>query len=167
MPAAYYESLESFNPIPDTLNLQGVIDFGPNDPVDYALEVCPERRPKRARWINDNSVNIEYYSTNDAADALLMLTHPDAGVAAVIAPQEARKATVYSKKPDSNLMVREANTGDQKQRNAAERSDFYRKNPQARERDLARKRPRERERPESPPVVLDYGDEPVAQSRRR
>jgi hypothetical protein len=163
MPAAYYESLETLRPWPETLNLQGVLDFGPNDPLDYALEHCPERKPKRLRWVNDNSVNIEYYSPTDAADALLVLTHPDAGVAAILPPQTPRKAQSYSKKPNSELVVREANTGDQKQRNAAERSEFYRKNPTARERDQERRR----ERQKAPPAVLDYGDEGPEENGRR
>jgi hypothetical protein len=160
MPAAYYETLETFRVFPESLNLQGVTDFGPNDPIDYALEHCPERKPKRLRWVNDNSVNIEYYSSSDAADALLMLTHPDAGRAASIPAQTSRQAVPYSKKPDSALVIREANSGDQKERRAGERSEFYRKNPQAREHNAERNRERRK-----PAVdVLDYGDEGAEQT---
>lgn len=158
MPAAYYENLEEYRPIkpiPDVLNLQGVSDFGPDEPMDYVLEHCPEAKPKRVRWINDNSVNLEYYSAHEAADALLVLTHPDAGVAASIPAQTSRKALPYSRKPDSALVVREANTSDQKERNAADRSEYYRRNPQARE----QKQQRRREEREPSPVFLDYGDE--------
>jgi hypothetical protein len=163
MPAAYFESLEAFKAYPETLNLQGVNDFGPNDPLDYALEHCPERKPKRLRWVNDNSVNIEYYSSHDATDALLVLTHPDAGVAALIPAQTSRQALPYSKKPDSALVIREANSGDQKERHASERSEFYRKNPQARERDAERRR--ERRKPVAD--ILDYGDEGVEQNEHK
>lgn len=165
MPAAYFESLEAVRPFPESLNLQGVNDFGPNDPIDYALEHCPERKPKRLRWVNDNSVNIEYYSASDAADALLVLSHPDAGVAAIIPPQTSRQALSYSKKPDSTLVIREANSGDHKEKHASERSEFYRKNPEARERELERRRERERRRPAAD--VLDYGDEGMEQSENK
>lgn len=167
MPAAYYESLDEFRPIrplPETLNLQGVSDFGPNEPLDYVLEHCPERKPRRQRWVNDNSVNIEYYSPNDAADALLVLTHPDVERAAMVPAQTSRRAVAYSKKPDSVLMVREAHSGDQKEKNAAERSQFYRKNPEIREQKLQRRRQEERE---PTPVILDYGDEGVQEKARR
>lgn len=169
MPAAYFESLETFRPLPESLNLQGVSDFGPNEPEDYALEHCPERRPKRIRWVNDNSVNIEYYSPEEAADALLVLTHPDTEGAALLPAQTPRKGQTYSKKPNSALVIRECNTGDQKQRNAAQRSDFYRKNPQARERDQARARDRELERRRLKPQqdYLDYDGEGAEPDKRR
>jgi hypothetical protein len=153
MPAAYYETLETFREWPETLNIQGVNDFGPNAPMDYALEHCPEPRPKRQRWVNDSSVNLEYYSAADAQEALLALTHPEAGDAKAIPAQTSRKARYYSQNPDSDLVVREANTGDQKQRNAADRSEYYKKNPQIRE-----QKPKRRERT-PPPIFLDYGDE--------
>lgn len=153
MPAAYYETLETFRAWPETLNIQGVNDFGPNAPMDYALEHCPEPRPKRQRWVNDSSVNIEYYSAADAQEALLALTHPEVSDAKTIPAQTERKARYYSQNPDSDLVIREANTGDQKQRNAADRSEYYKKNPQARE-----QKPKRRERT-PPPIFLDYGDE--------
>lgn len=153
MPAAYFETLETFREWPETLNIQGVNNFGPNEPTDYALEHCPEPRPKRQRWVNDSSVNLEYYSAEDAQEALRALTHPELGDAKNIPAQTGRKARYYSQKPDSELVIREANTGDQKQRNAADRSDFYKRNPQVRE-----QKQKKREKT-PPPIFLDYGDE--------
>jgi hypothetical protein len=155
MPAAYFENLETFSAWPETLNLQGVDDFGPNEPMDYALEHCPQRKPKSLRWINDSSVNLEYYTPEDAADALLALTHREAGDVASIPAQTARKAQFYSTKPNSVLMIREANSGDQKMRGAAK--DRYRNYPQARAQD----REHGRRKPKSQYLDYDGEREPV------
>ncbi|KAF2013785.1 hypothetical protein BU24DRAFT_494193 [Aaosphaeria arxii CBS 175.79] len=163
MPAAYFESLETHAPIPELLNIQGGSQFGPNAPIDYALEHCPERRPRNVRWINDNSVNLEYDNAQDAADALLALTHPDVEGAASLDPQTSRKAQIYSGNPDSYLTIRQANTGDQKQRNAAKHSEYYKQHPQARDRQRPRRYDREEPEPE---VFLDYGDEGVDKSKK-
>ena len=162
MPAAYFESLEVFEPWPESLNLQGVNDFGPNDPVDYALEHCPELKVKRSRWVNDNSVNLEYYTTKDAADALSALTDPQAGDHASLPAQTPRQALSYSMKPNSVLTIRECNSGDQKTRNAAVRSQFYKRNPLAREQNREREGGRHRQRD-----YLDYDEVDASQSKRR
>lgn len=167
MPAAYFESLEVFEPWPESLNLQGVSDFGPNDPSDYALEHCPELSVKRLRWVNDNSVNIEYYNPKDAADALSVLTNPQAGNPASLSAQTGRKAIAYSRKPNSILTIRECNSGDQKAKNAAVRSQFYKKNPQARERDNERERDHEGGRRRPQRDYLDYDGVDSAGPRRR
>lgn len=78
MPAAYYENLNA-RPVeqwPDYLNLQGVSNFDDNDPLYYAMEHCLEPRVKQHRWVNDTSVNLQYYSAQDAALALQALTDP-------------------------------------------------------------------------------------------
>jgi hypothetical protein len=164
MPAAYFEDLRVFDPWPETLNLQGVSDFGPDDPSDYTLEHCPELSFKRLRWINDNSINIEYFSPKDAADALSMLTDPQAGDYLSFSAQTARRALAYSKKPNSVLAIREANSGDQKPKNAAVRSQFYKKNPQVRERD--QERDGGRRRPQRDYLDYDGVDNAGLQRRR-
>ncbi|KAF2742416.1 hypothetical protein M011DRAFT_472266 [Sporormia fimetaria CBS 119925] len=153
VPAAYYEPLVSQEPWLHALNLQGVSDFGPDDPMEYALEHCPDRRPKRIRWVNDNSVNLEYHSPRDADDALFMMTHSDAGVAALIDPQTSRMALRYSKKPQSSLSIRQANSSDRKTRDAATKSEYYHKHPETRAHDEQKRRARE-----PTPIRLDYGD---------
>jgi hypothetical protein len=78
MPAAYYENLDvqPKKAWPGSLNLQGVQDFDPNDPLYYIIEHCgAEPRTKQLRWVSDTSVNLEFYSPEDAAAALLLLTH--------------------------------------------------------------------------------------------
>jgi hypothetical protein len=162
MPAAYFEDLRVFESWPETLNLHGVSDFGPNDPSDYTLEHRPELGVKRLRWVNDNSVNIEYYSAKDAADALSALTDSQAGDHTSLSAQTARRAVPYSRKPDSVLAIREANSGDQKPKNAAVRSQFYKKNPQARERDQEREGGRRRPQRD----YLDYDEVDNAGPRR-
>ncbi|KAI8934212.1 hypothetical protein NX059_008959 [Plenodomus lindquistii] len=163
IPEAYLEDIKVEQPWPESLNLQGVSDFDPNDPLYYAMEHCgAEPRVKQLRWVSDNSVNLEFYTAGDAALALGILTHPEAGDPKSLAAQAPRKAKFYSKKPDSVLMVRETNAGDQKPKGAATRSNYYQRNP-----DVAGNRQREpRRRPPPRKDFLDY-DDPDAGSRDR
>ncbi|KAJ4378351.1 hypothetical protein N0V86_006052 [Didymella sp. IMI 355093] len=164
VPAAYFEDLQPQKPWPEYLNLQGVSDFDPNDPLYYAMETLgTEPRVKQLRWVNDNSVNLEFYSPEDAALALTALTHPDTN-ANSIAAQTSRPAKPYSKKPDSALIVREANVSDQKPKGAANRSNYYQRNPDVR--DNKQREPRRRQPPKRD--LLDYGDDDQgSRSRRR
>jgi hypothetical protein len=127
-----------------------VDELGPNAPIDWALEHFPERRPERLRWINDTSVNILYYDAQSASEALVALTSPEAGDPSSIPAQESRIARPYSLNPDVTLRVRQANSGDQKPRKAGQRSEYYKRYPQARE------RAPKRERREEAPQYLDY-----------
>lgn len=167
MPAAYYENLDA-RPVeqwPDYLNIQGVNNFDPNDPLYYAMEHCPEPRVKQLRWVNDNSVNLQYYSAEEASQALQALTDPSARFPASISPETPRKALPYSKKPDTELLIRQANAGDQKARGAANRSNYYRHNPEVRGGDRGRER-EPRRRPPPQRDFLDY-DGVESQDRRR
>jgi hypothetical protein len=168
MPAAYYENLDA-RPVeqwPEYLNLQGVSDFDPNDPLYYAMEHCPEPRVKQLRWVNDSSVNLQYYNSQDAALALQALTDPGAGDPASISAETGRKARPYSKKPDSMLILRQANAGDQKAKGASTRSNFYRHNPDVRGGDRGRER-EPRRRPPPQRDFLDYDDPPASGERKR
>ena len=169
MPAAYFEDLGA-RPLeqwPDFLNLQGVSEFDPNDPLYYAMEHCLEQRVKQTRWINDNSVNLQYYNAADAALALHALTDPGAGDPTSIPPEQGRKARPYSKRPGVVLSIRQANAGDQKARGAANRSNFYKQNPDLRGDGGDSGRERQPRRREPRRDVLDYGDETSSRSRRR
>jgi hypothetical protein len=148
---------------PELVNLQGVSDFDPSDPLYYAMEHClSDPRVKQLRWVNDGSVNLEFYSGEDATKALSILTHPEVGNISNLSAQEPRKAKPYSKQPNSNLMVRQSNAGDQKPRGAARSSNYYQRNP-----DVAGNRQREpRRRPPPKKDYLDYGDD-EARPRRR
>ncbi|CAO2658764.1 Nn.00g064870.m01.CDS01 [Neocucurbitaria sp. VM-36] len=163
VPAAYYEDIEIQKPWPEALNLQGVGDFDPNDPLYYAMEHCgADPRVKQLRWVNDSSVNLEFYSAQDAAVALGILTHAEVGDPNSLAAQAPRKAKPYSKKPDSVLMIRETNAGDQKPKGAATRSRYYKENP-----DVAGNRQREpRRRPPPKKDFLDYGDDDMGSRER-
>lgn len=164
VPAAYFEDLQPQKSWPEYLNLQGVGDFDPNDPLYYAMEILgTEPRVKQLRWVNDSSVNLEFYSTEDAALALTAFTHTDTNPTS-IAAQTSRPAKPYSKKPDSALMIREANAGDQKPKGAANRSNYYQRNPDVR--GNTQREPRRRQPPKRD--LLDYGDEEMgSRSRRR
>lgn len=170
MPAAYYENLDTqpSKAWPECLNLQGVNEFDPNDPLYYIMEHCgADPRTKQLRWVNDSSVNLEFYSPQEAAAALQLLTHEEVGNAASLGPQDSRRAKAYSKKPDSVLRVREANDSDQKPKGAANRSNYYQRNPDVRgnrEREPRRRQPPKRD-------FLDYGEEDMgsrdSRDRRR
>jgi len=164
IPEAYLEDIKIEQPWPESLNLQGVSDFDPNDPLYYAMEHCgADPRVKQLRWVSDNSVNLEFYTAGDAALALGILTHPEAGDPNSLAAQAPRKAKPYSKKPESVLLVRETNAGDQKSKGAATRSNYYQRNP-----DVAGNRQREpRRRPPPRKDFLDYDDPNVGSRDRR
>lgn len=171
VPAAYFESLDEqpSEPWPEYLNLQGVNEFDPNDPLYYAIEHCLEPRVKNTRWVNDNSVNLQYYSAEDAAIALAALTDPQAGDPASIAPQTGRKARPYSKQPGILLSVRQANSGDSKPKGAANRSHYYKQNPDVRgDRGERNDRSREHRRRQPPRRdFLDYDDMDTGETARR
>jgi hypothetical protein len=77
-----------------------VNDFDPNDPLYWAMEHCQsDPRVKQMRWVNDTSVNLDFYSKEDATVALGILTHPDEGDTSNLSMQETRRAKLYSKKP--------------------------------------------------------------------
>jgi len=141
-----------------------VQDFDPNDPLYYAMEHCgSEPRVKQLRWVNDQSVNLEFYSAFDAGTALQLLTHESVMDPSLLAPQDTRQAKTYSKKPNSVLQVRETNAGDQKPRGAANRSTYYQRNP-----DVRGNREREPRRPQPPKRdFLDYGEEEEGSRDRR
>lgn len=173
MPAAYYEDLSGrptrqAEPWTDTLNLQGVDNFDPNDAIYYLVEYgVLQQKIKLQRWVNDSSLNLQFYSAEDAAVVLQLLTHPEAGDPASIPPETARRAKPWK---DRELIIRQANSGDQKVRGAASQSKYYERNPDVRGADRRGDRGREREpRRRQPPRrdFLDYGDEEPARGTGR
>jgi hypothetical protein len=179
VPAAYFEDLEPQRAWPESLNVQGVADFDPNDPLYWSMEhLGADPRVKQLRWVNDTSVNLDFYSAADAQTALAALTHADAAPSA-FSSQTPRQAKPYSKKPDSVLTIREANAGDQKPKGAANRSNYYQRNPDIRggrntrdsrdsrdNRDNRDNRDDRRRRP-PPSDALDYGDDDRGARRPR
>ncbi|CAA9964200.1 hypothetical protein PTNB73_09370 [Pyrenophora teres f. teres] len=168
IPAAYLEDIIVHKPWPESLNLQGVDNFDPNDPLYYTIEHCQsDPRVKQLRWVSDTSVNLDYYNSEDAALALKMLTAPEVGDTSNLSMQASRPAKPYSKKPDNILMIRQSNAGDEKPKGAAQRSNYYQRNP-----DVAgnRQRAPRRRSPAPRKDYLDYGEDDMAfrgQSRRR
>lgn len=144
-------------------------DFDPNDPLYYAMEHCgADPRVKQLRWVSDASVNLEFYSAEDAATALRLLTHESAMNVDSLGLQDSRQAKSYSKKPNSILRVRETNAGDQKPKGAANRSTYYQRNPDVR--GNREREPRKQQRAPPKRDILDYGEEevdPSAGRRRR
>ena len=138
-------------------------DFDPNDPLYWAMEHCQsDPRVKQLRWVNDNSVNLEFYNKEDATVALGILTHSDVGDTSNLSLQEPRTAQPYSKKPNSRLVIRQSNAGDQKPKGAATKSNYYQRNP-----DVAGNHQREPRRNQKPQKdYLDYGDEEMGSRDR-
>lgn len=180
MPAAYFEDLGGGTRHKQwhaCLNIQGVDKFDPSDPLYYNMEHCPELRVKQVKWVSDSSVNLLYDNPQDAATALRILTDPSAGDPALYAPEVSRSARPFSQRPASELIIRQANSGDLKEPGAAKQSRYYRENPdirggdegqyQGRDRRNNRGGGREPRRPQQRDI-LDYGDEePRARRRRR
>ncbi|KAF2441640.1 hypothetical protein P171DRAFT_523597 [Karstenula rhodostoma CBS 690.94] len=173
LPAAYYENLDErpgrqVEQWPESLNLQGVDGFDPNDAIYYLVESGVPQKIKQQRWVHDSSLNLQFYNAEDAALALKQLTDPQAGGDPSTIPAEvSRKAKPYK---DLNLTIRQANTGDQKVRGAATYSRYYEKNPDVRGGDRRGVRGREQEpRRRQPPRrdFLDYGEDEPAKNNRR
>jgi hypothetical protein len=172
LPAAYYENLDErpgrqVEQWPESLNLQGVDGFDPNDALYYLIESGVQLKLRQHRWVHDSSLNLQFYTAEDAALALQLLTHPEAGDPASIPAEVSRKAKPYK---GLNLIIRQANTGDQKVRGAATYSRYYEKNPDVRGPERRGDRGREQEpRRRQPPRTdfLDYGEEDPARGIRR
>ncbi|KAF2737323.1 hypothetical protein EJ04DRAFT_574720 [Polyplosphaeria fusca] len=163
IPAAYLESLDDVYPIPEIVNLHGVSNFGPHDPTEYAREHRDDIRVREVRWINDSSVNFEFYSREDATLALKAFTN-DQNEAESLPAETGRRARPFSKLPDVVLTVRQGNTGDRKERGAAKRSEYYARNPLVRKREPRR----DRERASESRIFLDYdGVGDVADNNRK
>ncbi|KAF2184256.1 hypothetical protein K469DRAFT_666626 [Zopfia rhizophila CBS 207.26] len=139
VPEAYTERL----PILEVVNLSGVNQFDPPDPKEYALEHFPSHEPTRVAWVNDGSVNLFYSTAEVSANALIAFSNPAFVDPSSEPAQALRKAKPYSKKPASDLHVRQGNTGDQKKKDAHKESTYYLWNPQHDRHEL---RTRERER---------------------
>jgi len=130
------------------------------------MEHCgADPRVKQLRWVSDSSVNLEFYNREDAATALQLLSHESVGNISSLSLQDSRQAKSYSKKPNSILRVRETNAGDQKPKGAANRSNYYQRNPDIRGNREREPRKREREPPKRD--ILDYGEEEVDLRDRR
>ena len=172
MPAAYYENLDErpgrqLEQWPESLNLQGVDNFDPSDAIYYLVESGVPQKIKQQRWVNDSSLNLQFYSAEDAALALQQLTDPEAGDPASIPAEAPRKAKPYNGRA---LTIRQANAGDQKVRGAAGHSRYYERNPDVRGGERRADRGREREPRRRPPPrrdFLNYGDEEPARDNMR
>ncbi|KAJ4357837.1 uncharacterized protein N0V89_002413 [Didymosphaeria variabile] len=172
LPAAYYENLDErpgrqVEQWPESLNLQGVDNFDPSDAIYYLIESGVPQKIKQQRWVNDSSLNLQFHSAEDASLALQQLTDPEAGDPASIPADAPRKAKPYK---DRTLIIRQANSGDQKLRGAANQSKYYERNPDVRGGERRGDRGREREpRRRAPPRrdFLDYGEEEPARDNMR
>jgi len=107
------------------VNLQGVDDFGPEDPVAYANEHFVSPDFIKPAWVDDSSVNFIYKTSAAAKAALHAFTSNEIIDVGAVSPTTSRPAKPYSKKPDAQLVVRQANSGDQKSKDARKHSRWH------------------------------------------
>ena len=89
----------------------------------------PEAHVK-VQWIDDTSANVVFDSKDLAKEGLTKLVMSSVSVADVVAsPQELRTAKALATRPQSMLIVRMAQAGDKKKKNAREASRYYLMNP--------------------------------------
>jgi hypothetical protein len=96
----------------------------------YVAEHFSAGRFERVEWIDDSSANLIFSSESTAQEALVALATVEIADATQLPLLENISAKPFSGKPESNLLVRLAVTGDRKAAGAASRSRFYLLNPE-------------------------------------
>ncbi|KAF1809980.1 hypothetical protein P152DRAFT_144786 [Eremomyces bilateralis CBS 781.70] len=153
-------SAESLTPSPLKIHLRGLDDLSTEDIHAYADQYLPAKFLYKVEWLNDTSTNLVFLAEEDARAALEALTHHSIDPHSFDAAQ-LRPARILSKRPDAELTIRQANSGDVKKRRAHELSRYYLLHP---EKD-PRNQPRQR-RSRSPATGLLY-DTPRSKKRSR
>ena len=105
----------------NALYIKGVDDMSTKDVHTYISIYTAESKP-RIEWIDDSSLNLVYYSAEDAQTALSHL---------ITLPTDTVTDTVYAdansnpEKPDAKLSIRYATSADVKVKGAKDRSRWY------------------------------------------
>lgn len=105
----------------NALHLRGVDDMSTADVHTYLNLYSTDSKP-RIEWIDDTSLNLVYYSADDARIALAHLTTVPTDQ---IGTKESSAAQNNPKKPDSKLAIRYATESDKKVKGAKDRSRWY------------------------------------------
>lgn len=108
-------------PRDNALHIKGVDDMSTANVHTYISIYTKDSKP-RIEWIDDTSLNLVYYT---AEDARVALTHLIANP-----PDSIDNTKIYSahnnpEKPESQLTIRYATEGDKKERGAKDRSRWY------------------------------------------
>lgn len=124
IPAIYTED-PALEPQWDRLNIRGVDDFHTNDILSLVNDYDPEAEV-HIQWIDDTSANIVYKSKELAREGILKLTSQPTNLEDIDRePTAPRQAKTLASRPTSMLIVRIAQVGDRKMKNARDASRYY------------------------------------------
>jgi hypothetical protein len=129
-------------PRDNAIHLRGTDDMSTSDVHKYLSLYTAEAKP-RIEWIDDTSLNLVYYTAEDARIALAHLTTVPTDQ---IDSQALSPAQANPEKPDAKLTIRFATTSDKKERGAKDRSRWYLFHPE----DDPDSRPRQRRTRDGP-----------------
>lgn len=129
IPAVYTED-PALEPRWERIHIRGVDDFHTNDILAFVNDYDPEA-DAHIQWIDDTSANIVYKSKESARESLLKLvSQPTTSEDIAHAPFDQRQAKTLASRPASMLMVRVAQAGDRKRKNARDASRYYLLHPE-------------------------------------
>jgi hypothetical protein len=138
IPAIYTED-PALEPVWERVHIRGLDDFHTNDILAFVNDHDPEAEV-HVQWIDDTSANIVYPSKERAREGILhLISHPTESQSIQSAPFELRQAKVLASRPASMLMVRVAQVGDRKKKNARDASRYYLLHPEEDPTDRMRK----------------------------
>jgi len=107
------------------VHLRGVDDLHTNDILGFANDYFPEAEP-HVQWVDDTSANIVFKSAEQARAAILAFVANPVSLDEVLnAPFALRQAKPLASRPAAPLMVRIAQVGDRKRKNARDASRYY------------------------------------------
>ena len=128
IPAIYTED-PALEPQWERIHIRGVDDFHTNDILAFANDHDPEA-DVHVQWIDDTSANIIYKTKEAAREGILKLTsQPTTSEEVAANPFDLRQAKSLASRPASMLMVRVAQAGDRKKKNARDASRYYLMHP--------------------------------------
>ena len=107
------------------MHIRGVDDFHTNDILAFVHDHDPEAEV-HVQWIDDTSANVVYPTKERAREGILKLVAAESTPDTILnAPFEVRTAKTLAGRPASMLMVRIAQAGDRKRKNARDASRYY------------------------------------------
>lgn len=110
---------------PNVVHLRGVEQMNTGDVYSFVSSNCPQLRFE-LKWVDDNSINVEFQEAEDAKRALVALTSEAMFYEGhEYQPTDLRQGKIFADKPKSKLMVRMAMDIDKKVSRASEQSKYY------------------------------------------
>jgi hypothetical protein len=112
------------------VNIRGLDTFTPEDVRAFVAEHFGSSTYEKIEWIDDTSLNLVFETESLAQGALTALAGVEIADVTQLPPLQSIPAKTFSKKPDSNLLIRFAVGSDRKIAGAAARSRFYLLHPE-------------------------------------